>query len=143
MSSPQNVVVIGKGVAAHARTPIERGLQLGDGNYGDGSVTYALGGRYATLSGTLYGDDAQDSTGSTFTINDTSDANNPRQLYTVTLSSDRSTTPFSVNVHGVQSITISSDHASPLDLVANLILQRYLSPKAVLATWKQACDRSV
>jgi len=107
-------------VAAHARTPIERGLQLGDGNYGDGSVTYALGGRYATLSGTLYGDDAQDSTGSTFTINDTSDANNPRQLYTVTLSSDRSTTPFSVNVHGVQSITISSDHASPLDLVANL-----------------------
>ncbi len=25
----------------------------------------------------------------------------------------------------------------------NLILQRYLSPKAVLATWKQACDRSV
>jgi hypothetical protein len=29
------------------------------------------------------------------------------------------------------------------DIGANLVLQRYLSPEAVLTTWKQACNRSV
>ncbi len=28
-------------------------------------------------------------------------------------------------------------------LMVHLVLQRYLSPEAVLTTWKQACNRSV
>ncbi len=123
MSSPQAVAIIPKGnLASSNRTLIQRGLQIGDGNeyHTPASVSYALGGHYATLSGTLYGDDAQDTTGAIFTINDVSDPNSPRQLYKVTLSTDRSTTSFSIRLHGAQSINLANSTYHPLDVVANL-----------------------
>jgi len=104
--------------------PLGSGLQIQNGNgSGDGNARFALNGNYTTLQGTLYGDDAGDSTGAVFELYDESDSTYSRPLYSYRATIDREHVRFSINVRGVKILELDEANSNAkIDVVASLTL---------------------
>ncbi len=119
----QNITVIAPGVGAvNRRTILTHGLQLNA--YFGASGRFSLGGRYARLSGTLYGENGGDTTGARFVIRGVANGH-MRPLYAHTATIDKERVSFSVAVRGVRTLVIACDQTSndrdaDLDVVAVL-----------------------
>ncbi len=90
---------------------LARGIQLGDK---DAYAEYALGGRYATLSGTLYSDDMNSSTTATILFVDAS-GRDPKVLLRTDVSS-RTRKAFRLSVRGVGHLLVQQVKCCGIDV---------------------------
>ncbi len=110
---------------------INAGLQF---NVPDSYALYTLGGRYATLAGTVFDDDGASGNDTTFVVVDMS-ARVPRVLYQTNLSGNLRV-GFQVAVRGVNRLALEQTHpgGGPLDVLATLTLGRHVPVVVVRGT---------